>query len=65
MITLDATALLHLFQLASPSLPVGGYSYSQGLETAMEQGIVTDYASARCWLVEMLEGVVARFDAPL
>ena len=32
---LQANALLHLLQLASPSLPVGAYSYSQGLESAI------------------------------
>jgi urease accessory protein len=38
---------LRLLQLASPSLPVGAYSYSQGLEAAVEAGIVHDAASAR------------------
>jgi urease accessory protein len=37
---MQATALLHLLQLASPSLPIGAYSYSQGLEAAMESGLV-------------------------
>ncbi len=58
-------ALLHLLQLASPSLPIGGYSYSQGLEAAMEKGLVRDEASAREWLVATLQEVVVRFDAPL
>lgn len=61
----SARALLHLLQLCSPSLPVGAYSYSQGLEAAMEQGYVHDEASARAWIVDMLETVVARFEAPL
>ncbi len=30
-----------LLRLASPQLPIGGYSYSQGLEMAVEQSIVT------------------------
>ena len=58
-------ALLHLLQLASPTLPIGGYSYSQGLEAAMEKGLVHDEASARDWLIAALDEVVTRFDAPL
>jgi len=60
----NATALLHLLQLASPSLPIGAYSYSQGLESALEQGLVHDQATARAWIVEYLR-VVAQFEAPL
>jgi urease accessory protein len=62
---MQSGALLHLLQLASPSLPVGGYSYSQGLEAAMEAGLVTDAASARSWIVDALQQVVARCEAPI
>lgn len=62
---MQATALLHLLQLASPSLPIGAYSYSQGLEAALENGIVRDEASAREWIVDTLHHVVARFEAPV
>ena len=62
---LPAASLLHLLQLCSPSLPVGAYSYSQGLEAAMESGYVKDEASARAWIVDMLDEVVARFEAPV
>ena len=62
---MQSTSLLHLLQLASPSLPVGAYSYSQGLETAMARGFVHDEYSARVWIVDMLEEIVARFEAPL
>lgn len=62
---MQAAALLHLLQLASPSLPVGAYSYSQGLEAALESGLVKDDASARDWIVDMLHQVVARFEAPV
>ena len=37
-------AELKLYQLISPSLPVGGFTYSQGLEWAIEKGWVTDSA---------------------
>ncbi len=60
-----ASSLLHLLQLCSPSLPVGAYSYSQGLEAAMERGHVRDEASARAWIADMLDEVVARFEAPV
>ncbi|CAN5148735.1 urease accessory protein UreF [soil metagenome] len=62
---MQATALLHLLQLASPSLPIGAYSYSQGLESALENGLVKDEASARIWIVDTLHHVVARFEAPI
>ncbi len=62
---MQSTALLHLLQLVSPSLPVGAYSYSQGLEGAIERGWVHDEASARHWIAEHLEQVLARFEAPL
>jgi urease accessory protein len=62
---MQATALLHLLQLASPSLPIGGYCYSQGLETALEKGLVRDEMSAREWIVDTLHHVVVRFEAPI
>ncbi|NBX54505.1 MAG: urease accessory protein UreF [Betaproteobacteria bacterium] len=46
--------LLWLMQLASPALPVGGYSYSEGLEAAVEHGLVHDEASAQTWLQDQL-----------
>ena len=47
---MEAQALLHLLQFASPALPVGAYSYSQGLEAALEEGSVYDAATARAWM---------------
>lgn len=63
--SMNAAALVRLLQICSPSLPVGAYSYSQGLEAAMVQGLVHDEASARHWIVDMLDDVVARFEAPM
>ena len=62
---MHASALLHLLQLSSPSLPIGAYSYSQGLEAAIEHGRVNSEASARAWIGEALHEVVARFEAPI
>jgi urease accessory protein len=58
----NGTALLHLLQLASPSLPVGAYSYSQGLETAIERGRVRCPDSAARYLVRQLDDVLAPWD---
>jgi urease accessory protein len=62
---MNASALLHLLQLSTPSLPIGAYSYSQGLEPALESGLVHDEASARDWIAQALQLVVARFEAPV
>ncbi|MBE9109446.1 urease accessory protein UreF [Nodosilinea sp. LEGE 07298] len=56
----SAQALLRLLQLTSPALPVGAYSYSEGLETLVEQGIVTTPAALTHWLEqELAHGLVA------
>ena len=57
--------LLRLLQLASPALPVGAYTYSQGLEWAVESGLVRTEAQAAAWIGELLEWSLARFEAPL
>ncbi len=54
-----------LLRLASPQLPIGGYSYSQGLEMAVENGQVSDPLSARRWLEDQLLLNLTRFEAPL
>lgn len=62
---LSATALLHLMRLASPALPVGGFSYSEGLEAAVECGQVPDEAAACRWLLDQLHLVQARSELPV
>jgi urease accessory protein len=56
-------ALVRLLQLASPALPIGAYSYSQGLEWAVEAGTVRDAATAATWIGDLLELVVATGEA--
>jgi len=56
---------LRLLQLVSPSLPVGAYSYSQGLESAVEAGVVHDAPSARAWIADVLALSVATMEAPI
>jgi len=58
-------ALLELMQLASPALPVGGFSYSEGLEAAVEAGRVRDEAQAGDWLVDQLHLSLERADLPV
>src|SRR5215831_3097904 len=55
-------ALLHLMWLASPALPVGGFSYSEGLEAAVEAGLVRDEATAASWLANQMRLGPARAD---
>jgi urease accessory protein len=57
--------LARLLQLASPALPVGAYSYSQGLESAVEAGVVRDLATAQSWIGDVLDYSVGRVEAPL
>jgi urease accessory protein len=56
-------SLARLLQLASPTLPVGAYSYSQGLEAAIAAGYIADAASAEEWIGDVLELSVARMEA--
>ncbi|HWD33144.1 MAG TPA: urease accessory protein UreF [Pseudomonas sp.] len=57
--------LLRLLQLASPSLPVGGFTYSQGLEWAVEAGWVQGAEGFRSWQLQQLEDTLAYLDWPL
>jgi len=60
--TTDVGPLLELIWLASPALPVGGFSYSEGLEPAVEAGLVADEAQAGDWLADQLHLAFARGD---
>jgi urease accessory protein len=55
-------ALLELLWLASPALPVGGFSYSEALEAAVDAGLVTNEEQARAWLLDQLQLSLARAD---
>jgi len=55
--------LVRLLQLASPALPIGAYSYSQGLEWAVDAGMVRDAATAATWIGDLLDLVVAPGEA--
>lgn len=57
--------LVSLLHLASPALPIGGFSYSQGFEAAIECGLVRDAASAEQWIHDNLLHVQSQCEAPL
>ena len=61
----DPLALVRLLQIASPALPVGAYSYSQGLEWMIESRAITDYEGALAWIGDMLDLVIATGEAPV
>src|SRR5689334_21017498 len=61
----DALGLTRLLQLASPTLPVGAYSYSGGLESAIDERTVTDARTAEAWIRDVLEFSVGSFELPL
>lgn len=59
---LAASTLLRLMWLASPALPVGGFSYSEGLEAAVDAGLIASEADATGWLRDQLHLGLARSD---
>lgn len=62
---METRRLAALLQLSSPTLPIGGYSYSQGLESAIDMQLVTDEASACDWIAQQLECVLMPCEAPV
>jgi urease accessory protein len=63
MTTLAATGAL--LQLSSAALPVGAYSYSQGLEAAIDDGRLRSADAIEAWIRDVLLLVVARYEAPV
>src|SRR5437868_2478890 len=57
------TRLLSLLQLSDPTLPIGSYAHSNGLETYVQQGIVKDVATARAFVTGMLSQNLQYTDA--
>ena len=56
---------LRLFQLISPALPIGGFTYSQGLEWAVEEGWVNHADSFAAWLTGILQDSIATLELPV
>ncbi len=55
---------LAMMWLSSPALPVGGFSYSEGLEAAVDGGLITDDTQALEWLRGQLQLTLARSELP-
>jgi urease accessory protein len=61
----ERLAFLRLLQLASPGLPIGAFAYSQGLESAVAAGLVTDEDSTAEWITGLLSGPIGHLDLPI
>jgi urease accessory protein len=57
------TNLLSLLQLTDPTLPIGSFSHSAGLETYVQQGLVRDVATAKEFIINMLQQSLQHTDA--
>ena len=57
------SARLRLFQLVSPALPVGAFSYSEGLEVLVQSGRLSDAATLQAWLEAELQRGALRLEA--
>ena len=60
-----STKLLYLLHLCDPSLPIGGFSHSAGLETYVQEGIVKDKNSAKEFVVQQLSQNICYTDAAM
>ena len=56
---------LRLWQLISPTLPVGAYAYSAGLEYAVASGWISDEAGLERWAGGQIRHALAGVDAPV
>lgn len=65
MLGLDGPGLLTLLAWSSPAFPIGAFSYSHGLETAIEEGLIRDASSLADWLGHVLRHGNGWIDAVL
>jgi len=57
--------LVRLLQLTTPALPVGAYTYSQGLEWAIDSGRIRTEADTGAWIADVMRESIASFELPL
>lgn len=62
---MQTQALITLAQWLSPSFPIGAFSYSHGLEMAVQDGTIHDAASLQAWLSDIITHGAGRTDAIL
>jgi urease accessory protein len=60
-----ADALYRLLAWLSPAYPIGGFSYSHGIETAIEEGLILNRPSLVAWLQTVLGAGTGRVDGAL
>ena len=60
-----SAAFFRLQQLISPSLPIGAFTYSQGMEWAVESGWISNAESLHSWLDSILSGTMITMELPL
>ncbi len=63
--TEHSASSLRLWQLISPSLPVGAYAYSGGLEAAVEAGWITNKEQALDWIESLMQHGLTQLDVPV
>jgi len=56
--------MIRLWQLISPALPIGSFSYSQALENAIDSGLLKTEDDVQCWLKTQMEFGLAKLDLP-
>ena len=59
---LPAPSLLQLMWLASPALPIGGFSYSEGVEAGVDAAYIASFDTTNNWLIDQLHLTLARAD---
>lgn len=59
------TTLIRLLQLVSPTLPIGGFTYSQGMEWAVEAGWLRSETDTLAWLDGLIDDTLVHLEIPL
>jgi urease accessory protein len=65
MVSQGADPLYRLLAWLSPAYPIGAFSYSHGIETAVEEGFISDRASLVTWLRTVLRDGTGKVDGAL